>query len=123
MLRLSLNYAIVGKRIQQYRHAVGYTQEQLANKADISTNYLSSLETGQASGRLDKYYSIAQALGVTIDMLINDKTDSVSSNDSLFYNQIQPLISGLSINQRKLLIDFIKLLSIYNVVEINDKRG
>ena len=115
---LSLNYKTVGKRIQQYRLAIGYTQEQLANKAGISTNYLSNLETGSAAGRLDKYYSVSQALGITIDMLINNTSDRVSANDSLFSNQIYPLISELSINQRKMLVEFLEILSTYDVDKI-----
>lgn len=120
---MSLDYTIVGKRIQQYRLAIGKTQEELADKAGISANYLSNLETGQAAGRLDKYFNVAQALGVTVDMLINNISDQDFSNDRLFSNQIYPFISQLSINQRKMLVDFIELLSTYNVDKINTERG
>ena len=64
------DYATIGKHIQQYRFELDKTQEEIAEKANISKNYLSKIETGKSAGRLDKYYSIAKALGVTIDMLI-----------------------------------------------------
>ena len=62
---LDFDYATIGKHIQQYRFELD-----IAEKANISKNYLSKIETGKSAGRLDKYYSIAKALGVTIDMLI-----------------------------------------------------
>lgn len=67
---LDFDYATIGKHIQQYRFELDKTQEEIAEKANISKNYLSKIETGKSAGRLDKYYSIAKALGVTIDMLI-----------------------------------------------------
>ena len=41
----------VGKRIQYYRKARGYTQEQFAEMIDLSTNYLSDVERGKSSPR------------------------------------------------------------------------
>ena len=72
---LQFDYASVGKRIQHYRTSLNKTQEELAEQADISKNYLSKLENAQARGRLDKYYSVSQALGVTVDMLIDNSSD------------------------------------------------
>ncbi len=111
---LNFDYAAIGKRIQQYRLDLDKTQEEIAEKADISKNYLSKIETGKSAGRLDKYYNIAKALDVTIDMLVDNTSSRVSSNDQLFYNQLFPLISSLSLNQRKILIEFIELLNKHN---------
>lgn len=119
---LALDYIAVGKRIQRYRLALGKTQEELSELANISKNYLSDIETGKAAGRLDKYYSIAQALGVTVDMLIDNTSERASANDYLFSNQLFPLVSGLSVNQRKMLIDFIELLSGYSVDKLGAER-
>ena len=70
LIKVVFDYATIGKHIQQYRFELDKTQEEIAEKANISKNYLSKIETGKSAGRLDKYYSIAKALGVTIDMLI-----------------------------------------------------
>ena len=40
---------IVGKRIQSARLSKGLTQEQLAEKCNVSTNHISSIETGNSS--------------------------------------------------------------------------
>ncbi|MFQ8650763.1 MAG: helix-turn-helix domain-containing protein [Clostridia bacterium] len=111
---MDFDYATIGKHIQQYRFELDKTQEEIAEKANISKNYLSKIETGKSAGRLDKYYSIAKALGVTIDMLIDNTSNRASSDNQLFYNQLLSLISSLSLNQRKMLIEFIELLRNHN---------
>ena len=111
---LDFDYATIGKHIQQYRFELDKTQDEIAEKANISKNYLSKIETGKSAGRLDKYYSIAKALGVTIDMLIDNTSNRASSDNQLFYNQLLSLISSLSLNQRKMLIEFIELLRNHN---------
>ena len=111
---LDFDYATIGKHIQQYRFELDKTQEEIAEKANISKNYLSKIETGKSAGRLDNYYSIAKALGVTIDMLIDNTSNRASSDNQLFYNQLLSLISSLSLNQRKMLIEFIELLRNHN---------
>lgn len=116
---MSFNYKVIGKRIQQYRRENGKTQEELAEIADISKNYLSKLELGKAAGSLDKYYNIAQALNVTVDMLIGNNSTFAATDDQLFLNRLSPLISSLSVNQRKMLIDFIDLLNNYKVTKSN----
>ena len=53
-----IDYKIIGKRIQTARVKAGLTQEQLAEKLQISTNYLSKVETGREKPNLemiDKY--------------------------------------------------------------------
>lgn len=88
---LQFDYTSVGKPIQHYRTSLNKTQEELAEQADISKNYLSKLENAQARGRLDKYYSVAQALGVTVDMLIDNSSDRASGNDYILFNQLYRL--------------------------------
>ena len=120
---LTFDYKTVGGRIKHYRLSINKTQEELAELADISANHLSALENGRSAGRLDKYYSVAQALGVTVDMLIDNSSDRASGNDYFFSNQLLPLVSSLSVEQRKMLIDFIELLKDYDVDKNNTKRG
>ena len=67
---LDFDYATIGKHIQQYRFELDKTQEEIAEKANISKNYLSKIETGKSAGRLDKDYSI-ELLPTTSYSIIN----------------------------------------------------
>ncbi len=42
----------IGKRIQQRRKQMGYTQEQIANMMDVSIQMVSNLERGNKSIRI-----------------------------------------------------------------------
>lgn len=55
---------LIGKRIQELRKAHGLSQEQVAEKADISPNYLSRIECGKENPTLDMLIKLADALGV-----------------------------------------------------------
>lgn len=62
---------IIGKRIQKIRKAKGYTQQQFAEMIGLSTNYLSDIERGKSSARLDKLVAIINALECSADDVIN----------------------------------------------------
>ena len=51
---------IIGKRIQKLRQEKGYTQQQFAEKIHLSANYLSDIERGNSSARLDKLVTISR---------------------------------------------------------------
>ena len=55
---------IFGKIVKHYRFQVKYTQEQLSEKADISTTYLSEIERGMHSLDFDKIEKLSNALNV-----------------------------------------------------------
>lgn len=63
---------IIGKRIQKIRKAKGYTQRQLAEMTDLSANYLSDIECGKSSVRLDKLVAIINALECSADDIFAD---------------------------------------------------
>ena len=63
---------IIGKRIQTIRKAKGLTQQQLAEMVGISTNYLSDLERGKSSPRMDKLVLIMNRLECSADDVFVD---------------------------------------------------
>lgn len=66
---------IIGKRIQKIRKAKGYTQQQFAEMIDLSPNYLSDIERGKSSARLDKLVTIINALDCSADDVFADVTN------------------------------------------------
>lgn len=63
-LRLQL-----GKRVKHFRRLSRLTQAQLAEKADLSVNYISEIENGTASPTLKTLLKLAQALDVEVEEL------------------------------------------------------
>ncbi len=62
--------ASVGERIRGRRAELGWTQDQLGQKAGISKSFLSDLENGKRSVGANNLLDIARALGVSLDFLM-----------------------------------------------------
>lgn len=60
----------VGERIRKRRTELGWTQDQLANKAGISKSFLSDLENGKRSVSADNLLDIARVLNLSLDYLM-----------------------------------------------------
>lgn len=65
-----LNYFQIGQRIRKFRKAAGLSQEELAEKIDISTTHMSHIETGNTKLSLPVLTEIALILDVRADDLI-----------------------------------------------------
>lgn len=69
-------YRMVGKRVRQLRLQQHLTQEQLAERAEISTSFLGHIERGSRKLSLDSFYRLARALDCTAnDLLPSEGTD------------------------------------------------
>lgn len=55
---------LIGKRIQELRKARGLSQEKIAEKADISSTYLSRIECGRENPTLDMLIKLSNALEI-----------------------------------------------------------
>ena len=56
--------AVLARNLRQLRQAQGLSQEELAARADITSNYLSSLEREEYAASVDVIERLASALGV-----------------------------------------------------------
>lgn len=74
---------MVGKRVAATREKLNMTQAQLAEKANLSTSFISDIETGLKSLRAENLRNLAQALEVSADYLLtgeyNEKDVSQTS--------------------------------------------
>lgn len=60
----------IGQRIIERRKNLGLTQEALAEKADVTTQFVSYAESGKRAMRPENLMKIASALGVSADYLL-----------------------------------------------------
>ena len=58
-----------GKRVAEVRKSRGITQEQLAERADLTSLAISFVEQGRRWPRIITVHKIAKALGVQVDEL------------------------------------------------------
>jgi DNA-binding XRE family transcriptional regulator len=68
-------------RIKVLREHRGLTQRELAEKAELSTLYISQLETGAAGGGRKGLQKIAEALGVEAAMITTPQSASIDPSE------------------------------------------
>ena len=68
-----------GARLRQLRRQADLTQEQLADKADISVDFLSLVERGVNAPSFENIGKLAAALGVPVRELFNFSQEGSSS--------------------------------------------
>jgi transcriptional regulator with XRE-family HTH domain len=61
---------LVGKNVAALRKKAGYSQEELAFRADVHRTEVSLIERGKRDPRLDTLVKLARALGVAPAILI-----------------------------------------------------
>ena len=67
-----MDYKELGKRIKAARLDAGMTQEQLAERVNLSSGHCAHVERGTTKVSLSALVSIANVLGTTPDMLLID---------------------------------------------------
>ena len=60
----------IGKYLRKYRREKGLSQEALAEKTNLSSNYIGMLERGQKVPSLETFVELVNALEVSADMLL-----------------------------------------------------
>lgn len=106
---MELNYYEIGQRIRRYRKACSLSQEQLAEKVEISPTHMSHIETGSTKLSLPVFFKIAEVLSIQTDALL---FDNPQANRTDLGNEILNLLDSCSAEDMYILLDTIKTLKI-----------
>ena len=87
----------IGERISRRRKHMGLTQEQLAEKMDVSIQMISNLERGVKAIRIDNLVKLSQILNVSTDYILTGQKpsgdiDTLSKQISQLSSEKQGLI-------------------------------
>ena len=102
---LQIDLASIGKRISAERKRNNITQEQLAEKMNVSIQMISNLERGNKAIKINNLLNLSQILGVSTDYILTGNKNSFEKSelsDKLFklsnedYVIIEALINKLS---------------------------
>ena len=94
----------LGLRLRDLRIEADYTQEELAEKADMSTVYLGEVERGQKVIGVDKFINIVKALGVSADYVL---CNELPTGEPYVFDEITEKLKKLDPKQRKTAIDIL----------------
>ncbi len=77
----------VGRRIQEARKSRGLTQAGLSQMVDLSPKYISNVECGFKTPKLNTFVSIANALQCDANTLLSDVLDVTTGQESGLISQ------------------------------------
>lgn len=75
---------VIGQRITERRKQLRWTQEELAEKGDLTPQFVSYAESGKRAMRPENLLKISSALGVSTDYLL---TGEVTDKDLLLLSE------------------------------------
>lgn len=83
----------IGKNIRKFREIKKLRQEDLAEKTDLTTNYIGMIERGEKIPSLETFINILNSLGVSVDMVLSDVLDNgYKVKDSLLNEKLEKLV-------------------------------
>ncbi len=102
---MELDYQAIGRRIRAYRMTCGYSQERLAELADLSVQHVSHIETANTKLSLPVLVRIANTLCVTPNDLLCDSAAFASES---YLGEIAGLLDSCSIGELRVVTDIVK---------------
>ncbi len=100
-------YPSIGDKIRKYRKTRGLTQEKLAEKTGLSTNFLGALERAEKNLTLANLINIANALDVTADMLL---CDEIQNGYRIKTSMLTEKLEKLSPTDRKKILQMVEIM-------------
>lgn len=101
---MSVNFEIIGSRIQKRRKELNKTQENLAEYLDVSVGYISLVERGKTKIAIDTLARICDYLSCSI----GDLTEDVSKGNLDYMNsEIYDKINSLNSVEKEILYKLI----------------
>ena len=108
-----IDYKQIGQRIQKARSDLGLTQDALAERLQVSTNYLSKIETGKEKPNLEMLGKISVAADVSLSALLT----GVVEGRQYLQGDIADVLASCSPEKTRLIYDVISRIAQYSEVK------
>lgn len=102
------DHKLIGQRVKYYRKQSGLTQEQLAERVNISDVYLSRIENGAAKPTLDVYANICSTLRCDLSALFSNVSTESERYQS---DRILELFQSCTPRVKPVVLDLLEKLS------------
>lgn len=107
---MNISY-IIGERLRSYRRQKGWSQELLAEHADLHATYIGQLERGEKNATLETISKVAQALDISLSQLFENISLSEAEPD--IAAQCYGLVLRQSPQDQKMLFDILRAVIKY----------
>ena len=103
-----MNYRALGKNIRKYRQEKGLNQEELAELVGCTSSHIGQIENARGIPSLEMTVRIANALGVSADVLLQDVVDH--ANESIL-SELSAAIGRMPKSEQTRILNAIRALT------------
>lgn len=106
---------IIGNNIKEYRKALGYNQDHLANYLSISREQISNYELGKRDIPYDNMEKLCNLFGIELEELLEDNLEIKKANLSFAFRStgIDSDIKAIA-DFKKIVLNYIKIDTLIN---------
>lgn len=97
----------IGKRVKQARERLGITQEDLAEKTGLTTNYISTVERGMSFPRCEKLIILLNGLETSADSIFCDVLEHSGESKA---SELSKKIADLPPEAQKRILQMVELM-------------
>lgn len=101
----------LGERLRAYRTQRGWSQEEMAERADLHTTYIGQLERGEKNATIESISKVAAALNISLSKLFENISLAPSEKD--IPSRCYDLIQKQPLRDQKLLLDILDTVVAY----------
>ena len=102
---MKTDYVLIGERIKFWRQQRSLTQEQLAEKVELTPGFISLIETGKKRASLETLLSVCRALNITTnDLLVGNQI----IKDTDYNTEFSELTVKFNESERRLVFEITK---------------
>ena len=94
----------LGMKLREARNKAGFTQEQLAEKADIGVMYLGEIERGVKMPSMKIFIKLIEALDISADYILRNE---LPSGKEYVLDEITEKLAVLTPKQRNAAVDIL----------------
>ena len=105
---MAVDYSIIGSRLKQARIKAGLTQQELAEKTNLSIAFISRIERGSSHINLKRLSEFCSILDVSEGFILNGVVDS---DENYLYNEFNDILKKCSPEKQKLIYKISKMIA------------
>lgn len=99
---MMLNFDYIGRQIKKARSNKNITQAALAEQIEMSTTYISHIESAKKQASLEVIVRLANALDVTVDHLL---CGHLNSDPLEYHSDLKEILSGCTSYEKEIICE------------------
>lgn len=105
---MALDYSVIGQRLRKLRIDQNLTQEELAERLEVSIAFLSRIERGTSQINLRRLVQLCEILGVSEGFILNGTSDT---STTYLTDEFSTLLSSATPRGQKLIYNIAKVIT------------